>query len=135
MPYTTETAVRYIIEVSATAPVALCISDAAGILDDVIGADVLAARANMAERVNRWLAAHLLASGPEPRTASESVKGVSELYQYKLGKGLATTMYGTQAMLADTTGKLAAWSKSIEDGTQRRVSVSWLGTPAPSPGV
>ena len=132
-PYTRASAVRAIIELDATLPdatVDVLIADAAIIIDDVIGGEATLAGTRL-EAVNRWLAAHLLASGIAPRSASEGVKGLTEAFQYRLDKGLATTMYGTQAMQLDTSGKLARWNKQMEEGITPRVSLTYLGSDPP----
>ena len=80
------------------------------------------------ELIERWLAAHFYAIYVK-QVASESVRGVQEVFQYKVGLNLASTMYGQQAMTIDTAGGLARLSKQIENGTRRRTArVTWEGT-------
>lgn len=67
------------------------------------------------ELIERWLTAHLYTI-MRNRRASETVGSVSEWFQYKLGLGLNTSMYGAQVMLLDTKGGFARLSKQIEDG-------------------
>ena len=57
--------------------------------------------------VELWLAAHFITIW-DNRRSSEKAGSVGESYQYKLGLGLKSSMYGQQAMMLDTTGKLAA---------------------------
>jgi hypothetical protein len=124
--YTTEAAVRHIIELDDGLNVDLHISDAHLLITELIGDALTVERL---EAVERWLTAHMLASGIAPRTASESVKGLSESFQYQLGSGLETTMYGSMAMRLDTSGKLATWNKQTQDGGAGvRPKAHWLGT-------
>ena len=76
------------------------------------------------ELIERWLAAHFYAIR-DMRVANEKAGSVGQAFQYKVDLNLANTMYGQQAMMLDTDGKLLALSQ----GKSRRVGVTWLGTP------
>jgi len=80
------------------------------------------------ELIERWLAAHFYANR-DMRLSREGVDDVDQTFQYRVGLMLANTMYGQQAMVLDTAGKLAALSKKAEQGkTKKRVSITWLGS-------
>lgn len=58
--------------------------------------------------IEKWLAAHFLAT-LDPRTESEEFVDVWRgKYQGKTGKGLEATIYGQQALALDTSGSLAS---------------------------
>ncbi len=80
------------------------------------------------ELVERWLAAHFYAVR-DLRVDMESAGSVSEKKQFKVDLALLVTIYGQQAIVIDSSGALAALSKKSVDGTQRKVSATWLGTP------
>ena len=63
------------------------------------------------KEIERWLAAHFV-SIRDNRRASEKADDVAESYQYKLGLGLESSMYGQQAMRMDSSGKLTTANKS-----------------------
>ena len=69
-----------------------------------IGEGVLAEE--VLKEIERWLAAHFVAIR-DPRIKSESVDVISTSYQGQTGMGLQATLYGQQAMMLDTTGKLS----------------------------
>lgn len=79
------------------------------------------------ELIERWLAAHFYCVR-DPRSTSESA-GVSVNYENKVDLGLSLSRYGQQAKLLDTAGGLATLDEQTKKGTNRRVSVSWLGSP------
>lgn len=82
------------------------------------------------ELIERWLAAHFYAMLVK-QVASESVRGVQEVFQFKVGMFLSATMYGQQAMALDTAGGLSRLNKQTENGTRRRVGkMTWEGTEA-----
>ena len=78
------------------------------------------------ELVTRYLTGHLVAI-TDPRTQSEQVKSIAQSYQFKLGMGLALSHHGSMAMLFDSTGRLARYSKQLVDGTAK-LQFFWAGT-------
>jgi len=59
------------------------------------------------KEIERWLAAHFLASTREQQAQSEGVNGISVTYQGQTGKGLDSTHYGQMVKMLDSTGTLA----------------------------
>jgi len=59
------------------------------------------------KEIERWLAAHLLASTLELQVKSEGTKDANISYQGQTGKGLDFTSYGQMVKMLDTTGTLA----------------------------
>jgi len=81
------------------------------------------------ELIERYLACHFYAIR-DPRASSESA-GVSVSYlNPSVGMYFEGTTFGQQALLLDTSGALAALSKSTKDGGKGTVGVTWLGTEA-----
>lgn len=76
--------------------------------------------------IESWLAAHFYRIRDQA-AASESVEGVSESKQYHVGKGLETTMWGTNAMMADFKGGLAELNKQLMNGGKAKVGIFHLG--------
>lgn len=58
------------------------------------------------KEVERWLAAHLIASGPDPREQEVRIGTIEVNLEGRTGQGLAFSRYGQQAMLLDTSGTL-----------------------------
>ena len=58
--------------------------------------------------IERWLAAHFLASTREPQAQSERDVEAAITYQGKTGMGLDFTPYGQMVKVLDTTGILAS---------------------------
>jgi len=59
------------------------------------------------KEIERFLAAHTLASTREQQAISEGAKDARITYQGKTGLGLDSTFYGQQVKLLDTSGVLA----------------------------
>ncbi len=130
MARTTETLVRAIIEVdSSITSLTPFISASHIMVEEHCGS----LSEETATEVETWLAAHFITIR-DNRVSSEAVTGAagaSQSYQYRLGSGLETSMYGSMAMQLDSTGKLSAWNKSVLKGLAgRTASISWLGTTA-----
>lgn len=62
------------------------------------------------ELIELWLAAHF-AKILELHPAGEKIGAVSLDYQWKVGLNLQVTMYGQQALILDTTGRLGTLSE------------------------
>jgi len=58
------------------------------------------------KQIELLLAAHFVCIR-DPRVGNEKAGPVGASYQYKLGLGLQVTTYGQQAMMMDSSGKLA----------------------------
>lgn len=119
MPRTTAIKVKEILSTTLSdAIVDAFILGANEIVTQVLGDDTDLTDAHKAE-VERWLSAHLIASTRERQAKQEGAGGANITYQGETGiAGLSGTMYGQQAMLLDTTGKLA-----LSDGVKKQASV------------
>lgn len=81
------------------------------------------------KEVQRWLAAHFLAStNIEPQAANEKAGPVGEAFQYKVDLGLNFTRYGQMALSLDVSGGLALWQKKVQDGRTVAASITYVGT-------
>jgi len=125
---TTELLVRAIIEVDASITSLLPFISAAHLMVDT---HCSALSEEAATEVETWLAAHFITIR-DNRAASESVTGAagaSQSYQFRVGAGLETSMYGSMAMQLDSTGGLSAWNTKVIKGIAGKTSgFSWLGT-------
>lgn len=110
MPRVTADDVREIADLSADLVLTPFILVATTLVDTKLATHAaytaLADSTTILKEVERWLAAHF-AKIREKETAGEGVKDVREDYQYKLGDGLRTTMYGQNAVAMDISGVLA----------------------------
>jgi hypothetical protein len=78
--------------------------------------------------IETWLAAHFYCVR-DARTQFEGVGPLMTRFQTQVDLNLNVTEYGQQAMLLDTSGKLAEFNRTLEKGPiKRRVGVTWLGT-------
>jgi hypothetical protein len=128
MARTTPELVRGIIETDdVSIPDLTPFIDTANALVTELCAPVTTYDSTRLELIERWLSAHFYAVR-DMRKISEAVGVVNEWYQFKLGLNLACTMYGQQAMLVDTSGKLAAMSKAAERGVSIAVGITHLGS-------
>jgi len=82
------------------------ITTASTIVSDTLGSDTTLSAAQLKE-IEKWLAAHLIASTRERQGSREKVGDADVTYQGKTGMGLNATMYGQQCLMLDSTGKLA----------------------------
>jgi hypothetical protein len=86
-----------------------------GVLDDKGLSDAIM------EEIEKWVAAHMIASTRERMGKEEEAGGARIEYLGKYGEGLASTPYGQMAIQLDTTGTLSsdlqgkklAWSKAV----------------------
>ena len=60
--------------------------------------------------IERWIAAHMIASTRERMAEKEGAGGAEIKYTGKWGKGLRSTSYGQMAIGLDTSGTLEAMS-------------------------
>lgn len=60
--------------------------------------------------IEKWLAAHMLASTRERVAKEEGAGGAYIKYAGNFGEGLKSTPYGQQAVILDTSGTLLAFS-------------------------
>ena len=130
MARTTETLVRAIIEIDASITSLTPFISAA---NTMVNSHCSSLTEAIATEVETWLAAHFTTIR-DNRVANESVTGAagaSQSFQYRVGSGLETSMYGSMAMQLDSSGGLSAWNQSVIKGQAgKRVSMSWLGTEA-----
>lgn len=110
---TTAAKVKQIIDTNLSyAIVEAHITGASLVIDEVLGSDTTIS-SELKEEIERWLSAHLIASGRELQIKEEGAGGAYIKYQgAHNGMGLESTMYGQQAMALDVTGKLRALSSS-----------------------
>lgn len=69
------------------------------------------------KQIELWLSAHFVAV-KDQRVASEGVDTLSQSFQYKLGNGLKSTMYGQQACAIDFSGALSALAENTVPKTR-----------------
>ena len=65
------------------------------------------------KEVERWLSAHLVATGARRLVKSNSVGPISESFDSKIDYGLRGTAFGQQALALDTTGTLKGMSGGL----------------------
>jgi len=65
------------------------------------------------KEVERWLSAHLVATGARRLVKSSAVGPISESFDSKIDLGLNGTSYGQQAIALDTTSTLASLSGKV----------------------
>jgi hypothetical protein len=76
------------------------------LVTDLLGGNAYVSDAQLKE-IERWLAAHLLASTRAKQAQAEGVDKANITYQGKTGMGLDFTSYGQMAKVLDPTGILA----------------------------
>lgn len=77
------------------------------------------------EEIEKWIAAHMIASTRERMGKEEEAGGARIEYLGKYGEGLSSTPYGQMAIQLDTSGTLSsdlevkktAWSKAVTSFT------------------
>ncbi len=74
-------------------------------IDRVFADNTELSDAHLAE-IERWLAAHYIAATREQQISEAGAGGATVKYQGNTDVGLNATMYGQQAMILDTSGKL-----------------------------
>ena len=124
MANTTPANVKKIIEIDSSfsdADITACGIDAANlVVSEQLETLTPSPSAAALELIERWLSAHFWAVYQQV--------AAQEMKQYRLDRGLETTMWGTQAMALDSTGTLARWNKQMKNGTPNKVKVTWMGT-------
>jgi len=103
---TTAERIREIIDTEVI-DLTLFINDAYLIVSEVLEPSVDYSEARL-EMIERYFAAHLIASGISQLAASETAGPVSEKKQYHLANNLRSTMYGQQVVALDSSGILAS---------------------------
>ena len=73
-------------------------------------------------QIELWLSAHFAAIA-NPQVQTETVGPLTTTYQQKLGLGLDATMYGQQAIVLDTSGRLGVLNTSTGDKPIARMGV------------
>lgn len=80
-------------------------------------------------QIELWLSAHF-ASVVYMKAAMEKAGPVTETVQYKVDLNFNVTVFGQQALLLDTSGKLALLQKkALGKVTITTPSLNWLGNP------
>jgi hypothetical protein len=74
------------------------------------------------EVIERWLAAHMYTIN-DNQLISARAGSAAVTFQNVIGPGLATSMYGQNAMLLDFMGNLARWNNSARIKRQIRISM------------
>ena len=82
------------------------ITAAEDIITDRLGLETSISN-TMKEQITKFLAAHLIYTGPERQPGQVKIDDVTETYG-KLGLNLDATTYGQMAKAMDSTGKLAS---------------------------
>ena len=63
--------------------------------------------------IEKWLAAHLIAAGPDPREQEVRIGTVEVNLEGRTTTGLGFSRYGQQAMMLDPTGTLKNLGKQV----------------------
>jgi len=92
------------------------INDANNLVTEILGDDTSITTA-LKTSIEKWLAAHMIASTVEPMVAKGKGGPAEVTYTGKWGMGFESTSYGQTAMALDTTGKL----RSMSTGKAARV--------------
>lgn len=67
---------------------------------------------NLLKEIERWLAAHMIATTPLHRISTEETVGQATIkYAGKFGEGLKSTPYGQMVLQLDVTGKMGKIGK------------------------
>lgn len=103
----TATEVKIILETTLSDAVVTAFIDAANrVVSDHLGANTNISTAQKTD-IEKWLAAHMIASTREQQAQAEAAGDAKITYQGETGKGLESTHYGQMVMMLDTTGTLA----------------------------
>ena len=96
---------------TADATVTIFITSASVFIDKVFVNDTTTSTALLAQ-IEKWLAAHLIASTVFRTTSEEKLGDASLKYTGQWGKKLESTPYGQMVLLLDTTGMMAKAGKT-----------------------
>jgi hypothetical protein len=110
---TNATAVKQILPADSSVEDAVIdafIADANQVVTEVLGSDT-SLSSTQKTMIEKWLAAHYIASTVERQARREGADGANITYAGKSGMGLDTTTYGQQVKVLDTTGKMAKIGK------------------------
>lgn len=124
---TTADAVSKIIEVDEDADLTPFIETASSLVDELLEPLGTMTDAKL-ELIERWLSAHYYAIHT-PRAASEYATGVGESIETRVDLGLNVTRYGQQALILDTSGKLAQLQDNVTGKPKRKIGARWMGNP------
>lgn len=86
------------------------INTASAVIDKVFADDTELGE-TLRKEVERWYAAHLIASGPQRQEVEETATEARVKYSGTYGDGIYSTSYGQQAVAIDFTGRMAKLGK------------------------
>lgn len=95
------------------ARITVCIETASNLVDTQCEGEGLSD--TTLKSIERWLAAHFVAV-VEPRIEREKADVVSASYVHSVDLYLASTVWGQQAMLLDTSGNLSDLNDGVKNG-------------------
>jgi len=114
MPHTSVSEVREILNDSSLEEgfVGRMISSASIVVTNVFAGDTTVDSSFLKE-IEKWFAAHMIASTPLARTVSEEKIGdAGVVYTGKWGENLKSTPYGQMVLTLDYTGKMTRMGKA-----------------------
>lgn len=118
MSRTTEDAVKKILDTALTASeIDWAVNDAHVFLEDVLANEGYSDERR--EVIERWYAAHLVATGRDPRVKSMRTGEGNVTFHGESGMGLSSTPYGQQVLRFESNGVLAAMDKGEGDAEIR----------------
>ena len=82
------------------------INSANVLVTNALGTSTLSA--SVLAEIEKWLAAHMIATTRERMAIQEEAGGAKIKYTGEFGAGLSSTTYGQMVLTLDTTGKLAS---------------------------
>jgi len=111
--------------VRVTAAEVKAIMDGCTVLDDTVDVFIISANLTVTKmlgsdttigdtllkEIERWFAAHMIASTIDRTTVTEKIGDVSVKYTGEFGKKLEATPYGQMVLQIDTSGKMAKLGK------------------------
>ena len=88
------------------------ITSANVLVTQALGSSTLGA--SVLKEIERWMAAHMIASSRERVAKNEEAGGAKINYSGQFGRGLHSTPYGQMVLTLDTTGAMAALGGKAE---------------------